>query len=262
MYLSASYIDVKKHQDYADFSDDPDYKVIIICDGIGEFEDSRVISEFTVDHYIKNNYSRLEQLILDGELEQKKKSGLKAGTTIIQAQIPKNSKKVKIEYLGNGGIIHLPGDFHTLPNSDFPYRYNEIMMPHIAPNGALTKHISHHSTKKELVPGEMELKLNHPTGDILLFFTDGISALEDKVILRDDMGRYWRNESDIVQFILMELDNFLKSNFKLDAFQEALVQFNHSVLEKLKEANFLEDDASLGIIVTEDTLNHLKTSEK
>ncbi|MCZ2846187.1 MAG: hypothetical protein O2U61_06820 [Candidatus Bathyarchaeota archaeon] len=261
MYISASFIDVKKHQDYADFSNVPEYQTLVLCDGIGEFEMSRDISEFTVHQILKKSYKTLKELILDGELEIKKKSGLIAGTTVIQAYIPKNSNKVKIEYLGNGGIIHLPGDFGSLPNSTYPYRYNEVMLPHIAPNGALTRHISHHSSKQELAPGEFEIKMNHPAGDILLFFTDGISALEDKVILKDDMGRFWRNEPETIQLILQELNSFLKHTRDLLHFQDRLVDFNNSVLKKLKESNMLEDDASLGIIVSEDVLNNLMVLE-
>jgi serine/threonine protein phosphatase PrpC len=256
MYISACFIDVKKSQDYADFSDDPDYRVLVLCDGIGEFQDSRTISEFAVNQFITNRYNNLRELILDGELEKMKKSGLHAGTTFIKAIQLKNTNKICIEFLGDGGIIHLPGDFDILPHSDFPYKYNEIMLPHNSPNGQLNRHISHRSTKAELAPGEIELKLNHPSGDILLFFTDGISSLEEKVILRDDHGRYWRSESEAIQFILQNLSEFLQ-NTNSNGFQDSLVQFNHSILQKLKNNNLLEDDASLGIIVTPNVLKNL-----
>tara|TARA_R100000935_G_scaffold58869_1_gene98823 strand:+ start:5325 stop:6113 length:789 start_codon:yes stop_codon:yes gene_type:complete len=257
MYISAAFIDVKKHQDFADFSNDSNHKVLVLCDGIGEFEKSRVISEFTVNQFIQKNYRNLNELIHDIELKQIRDSGLKAGTTIIKAIITKKSNKINVEYLGDGGIIHLSGDFDILPNSDFPYKYNEIMLPHNNSNGELSRHLSYKSKKEELRSGEIELKLNHPSGDILLLFTDGISSLEERVILRDDHGRYWRSESEAIQFILKELSEFLE-NTNPNEFQDSLVQFNQSVLLKLKNNNFLEDDASLGIIISEQALKSSK----
>ena len=260
MYISAAHIDVKKHQDYADFSVELNHKVIVICDGIGEFERSREIAEFTVNQFIEKNYRSLNEFIYDSELQEIKNTGLKAGTTFIKALISNNSDKVKIEYLGDGGIIHLPGDFYNLPNSDFPYKYNEIMLPHNSPNGELNRHLSHKSTKENLKSGELELKLNHPAGDILLLFSDGISSLEERVILRDDHGRYWRNEPETIQFILNELGQLLNSPTNMEEFQEILPKFNTSLLKKLKQNNMLEDDASLGIIITEEVLENFKSS--
>ena len=147
-------------------------------------------------------------------------------------------------------------DFSTNLNSDEPYRYGELMIPHISPNGALTKHLSHNSGKIERASSTIELNLNYITGDILLLFSDGISSLEDKVILRDSESRFWRNENPAIQLILMELDLFLKENSKQDSFQDTLPVFNQTILEKLKAENYLEDDASLGIIITDNVLVH------
>lgn len=261
MYLSASHIDIKKNQDYADFSKEDNYKSLILCDGIGEFEDSRFIAEFVVERMLEKQYMTLKDFLLNENLQQHKDKGVKAGTTIIQASLYKKSQIVKIGYLGDGGIIHLPGDFGKLPHSEHPYRYNEIMLPHNSPDGALTRHISHHSTKNELTPGEIDLKLNHPSGDILLLFTDGISTLDEKVILKDDVGRFWRNEPETIQFILKDLDKLLKETDNSgNQFQEALVSFNKNILQKLKDADLLQDDASLGIIITARVLEYYKNS--
>lgn len=166
--------------------------------------------------------------------------------------------KIQIEYLGNGGVVHLYGDFSTNVNSDEPYRYGEIMIPHISPNGALTKHISHNSNKPERASSMITMNLNYFTGDIILLFSDGISSLEDKVILKDNENRFWRNENPAIQLILKELDLFLISNNNQATFQEGIIEFNQVILEKLKTENYLEDDASLGIIITENVLNHYK----
>jgi len=253
MYFSAKHIDIKLNQDYADFNDNS----LIICDGIGEFADSGKVAKLVVNQFIGKNYSKSD-FIADNELVNFKENNIIGGTTFISA-VKKNSlDKIQLEYLGNGGIIHLHGDFSTNVNSEEPYRYGEIMIPHISPSGALTKHISHNSEKIELASSTIQLNLNYIKGDLILLFSDGISSLEDKVILKDNENRFWRNENPAIQLILKELNLFLKSNNNKVTFQEAIIEFNQVILEKLKNENYLEDDASLGIIITENVLNHYK----
>jgi hypothetical protein len=258
MYFSVKHIDVKLNQDYADFLIDENSKSLVLCDGIGEFSDSGKISKVVVDLFIGKHYFKLSELIADNELVKHKNNNIIGGTTFISAINKNNSDRIQLEYLGNGGIIHLHGDFSTNVNSDEPYRYGEIMIPHISPSGALTKHISHNSEKVELASSTIELNLNYITGDIILLFSDGISSLEDKVILKDNENRFWRNENPAIQLVLKELDLFLKTNNNLDSFQDSLIEFNLAILKKLKTENYLEDDASLGIIITENVLHHFK----
>lgn len=250
MYFSGKHIDVKLNQDYADFDDNS----LIICDGIGEFADSGKVSKLVAEKFLANDKSEFHDLIVTQLIKDK----IIGGTTFISAINKYGSNKIQLEYLGNGGIIHFHGDFSTNLNSEEPYRYGELMIPHISPNGALTKHISQNSGKIELASSTIELNLNYTTGDLILLFSDGISSLEDKVILKDNENRFWRNENPAIQLILKELDLFLTSNFNTDLFQDCLIEFNHTVLEKLKIENYLEDDASLGIIITENVLNHYK----
>lgn len=258
MYFSVRHIDVKLNQDYADFSNYDEKKSLVLCDGIGEFTDSGIVAKLVVENFISKDYLKLSEVIADVDVVSLKNDKLIGGTTFISAVNINNTDKVKIEYLGNGGVIHLHGDFSFNVNSEEPYRYGEIMIPHISPNGALTKHISHNSEKVELATSTIELNLNYITGDIMLLFSDGISSLEDKVILKDNENRFWRNENPAIQRILKELNLLLKTNISPSTFQDELIGFNLSILEKLKAENYLEDDASLGIIITENVLNHYR----
>lgn len=258
MYFSAQHIDVKLKQDYADFSAEENRKALVLCDGIGEFEDSGKVAEVVVNQFIGGHYSKLSEVILDEEVIRLKHNNVIGGTTFISAINKNESDKVQLEYLGNGGILHLHGDFSTNVNSEEPYRYGELMIPHISPNGALTKHISHNSEKPERASSKIELNLNYFTGDIIILFSDGISSLEDKVILKDNEDRFWRNVNPAIQLILKELDVFIKDTCKNEGFEENLIDFNGVILKKLKADNYLEDDASLGFIITEQVLNHYK----
>ncbi|XMO86749.1 hypothetical protein AAFN75_00290 [Algibacter sp. AS12] len=256
MYFSAQHIDVKLKQDYADFSIDESRKSLVLCDGIGEFEDSGKVAEVIVNQFIGEGYSRLSEVILDEEVSKLKENNIIGGTTFISAINKNESDKVQLEYLGNGGIIHLHGDFSTNVNSEEPYRYGELMIPHISPNGPLTKHVSHNSDKPELASSKIELNLNYLAGNIIILFSDGISSLEDKVILKDNENRFWRNENPAIQLILKELNDFLILNKNPELFKDVLITFNNTILKKLKLENYLEDDASLGFIITEQVLNH------
>ena len=92
-------------------------------------------------------------------------------------------------------------------------------------------------------------------GDIL--GSDKISGLEIRlshVIIKDNKGRFWRHESSSIQIILEKLHVFLMENNNSSDFQDKLIYFNEGVLNDLNDLNLLEDDASLGIIITEDVL--------
>ena len=253
MYLSARHLNIKLKQDNADFICDEDFKALILCDGIGEFSQSQIVSAKVADVMIEKRYDDINQLIQDSEIIALKDKIENGGTTIIFAIIESN-KKVKIQYLGNGGCVRLNGSFNQSNQGLLPYKYNHLINPHVNETGALTRHLSKESGKQELVKSEISTTLNNPNGDILLFFTDGINSLEENVIIKDNEGRFWRHESSSIQIILEKLHVFLMENNNSSDFQDKLIYFNEGVLNDLNDLNLLEDDASLGIIITEEVL--------
>jgi hypothetical protein len=162
-------------------------------------------------------------------------------------------------YIGNGGIIHMHGDFGFEPHSI--YRYSNLMIPHVDKNGTLIRHLSRQSIPNDLQPTFIDISLTAPFGDIVLFFTDGIVSLEEEQIIVDDSGRIWRNQSESVSFILTKLHEWLQRNCK-ELSNESLLAFNQSVLEDLKYMGKLEDDASMGIIITEDVLKFYRGKDE
>lgn len=261
MYISSAFIDVKLNQDYSEYYITKKSSGLIICDGIGEFVGSRVVAELVVKYFLGkvNIFGKKLQITINHLAKKVKLLDIKGGTTFIRAIISNNSR-VDISYLGNGGIIRFAGDFATNPVSSVPYRYSELMFPDITPSGELNKHISHISGNKELNLNNINLNLNNVNGDILLFYSDGISSLENNVIVEDENNNLWRNESLIVQYIIKRLHEFLK-DLGDGNFQELLTGFNKDILEDLKKNNYLEDDASLGIIITEKVLEYYKGLE-
>ncbi len=257
MYFAVQYKSIKSGQDYADsFPTNNQDGSVVICDGIGEYPGSGEVSKLVVEKFgegLKSQDVSIQDIINQARhmIEEKKLIG---GTTFIAAKT--EDSIIHLHYLGDGGIIHLHGNFAQSP-FEHPYRYADLMIPHIMPeDGALTRHISHNSGEEELMVTSTTLTLNAPTGDILVLYSDGISALEEKAILKNN-GLYWRNEQETIQIILKDLHIFLKQH-KQNISNDLLNSFISESLEKLNQKKLLEDDASLGIIITEDVINYYK----
>ena len=254
MFFSATHLDIKSKQDCADFSSIGESGKLIICDGIGSFPESGKVSKLVVDKFISGDYKSISEIILD--LDSITVKNFEGGTTLITAQRILKSDKVKFEYLGNGGIIQLHGDFAINPNTEYPYRYGELMIPHVSPSGKLTRHISHNSNKQEHRTTKLEVDLNYHCGDIVILFSDGLSSLEENIILKDKESRYWRYENPAIQKVLQALHVFLRNNCKSSNFEHDLILFNENILKDLKTEGALDDDASLGIIITKSVVEY------
>jgi serine/threonine protein phosphatase PrpC len=255
MYITASHINIKLKQDYSDFIYSDDLKMMVICDGIGEFPLSNIVSEKVCEIMINKFYDDINQIIDDNDIAKLASLPEKAGTTIFFAKI-KNNNELMIQYLGNGGCIHCDGSFAE-NKDDLPiYRFNELITPHVNSEGVLVKHLSNDGGKLERERTKLTYSMNNVFGDIFILFTDGINSNENNVIIKDDQGRYWRNESSTLMYILDSLNKFLCENSSKENFQDVLVEFNKEVLFKLNEANMIDDDASLGFVINQNVLNH------
>ena len=256
VYSAATHIGVKLDQDRAGHSEGNGKFRLILCDGIGGLDDSGAAAELVVREYMEAESSSGRKLV-EGLVNKADVRTLpKGGTTLLAAH---GGKKVPItiDHLGNGGAIHLHGDYAELGVSGAPYMYAQLILPHIAPDDRLTRHLSHEGGKKERCVSRVAVELNYHRGDILILFTDGIASLERNVVIHDDADRHWRHESDNIQFVLSRLHEFL-TNSRKESFQQELGGFLEEVLNDLHEAEMLEDDASLAIIMTEQVLEYLE----
>jgi hypothetical protein len=255
MYISANHINVKLNQDCSDYLVTDDFKSLILCDGIGEFRNSSKFSEAVCEIMIESAYTDINELLYNDKIIKLKESKIEGGTTVLFANTTNNTD-LTIEHLGNGGCIQLSGSFAKNQNNLAPYRYNNLINPHISFNGSLNRHLSHNSNNNEHNRGKLILTLNNINGDILIFFTDGINSLEENIIINDNEGRYWRNESISLQFIIEKLNDFLITEKESQDFQDSLQKFNIHILEELKIKEMLEDDAAIAIVITEDVLKY------
>lgn len=257
-FLQSTYsISIKKNQDRSFFNEHS----IIICDGIGQFSDSANAAELIIEELKfwngeRNNLhgliSRAQELLVDEKID--------GGSTLIISNLEfKENLDLRMAYIGNGGIIHMHGDFGFELNSI--HRFSNLMIPHVDKNGTLIRHISRQSIPSDVQPTFIDISLTAPFGDIVLFLTDGIVSLEEEQIIVDDSGRIWRNQSEAVSFILNKLHEWLQRNCK-ELSNESLLAFNQEVLEDLKVMGKLEDDASMGIIITEGVLTFYRGKDE
>lgn len=254
MFLSAKYIDIKQNQDYASFVRNSNDMKLVLCDGIGSMSNSLEAAKRVVAHF-EDRRLETEQLFINIASKY-------GGTTFIHA-VGVALNEVEINYLGDGGIIHLPGDF--APNEEgVPFqRYVNLMLPDHDQQGRLLKYIAGEGDPSTRSLNRIQMNLNHTHGDILLFFTDGIDCFTQNPIVKDNNGRYWRYEERSVQIVLQQLHLFLSQNCTAEEeeIQNLLETFNIKVLKKLKEANLLEDDASLGILFTTRVIDYYKSNK-
>jgi hypothetical protein len=262
-YKAVSHIAIKKDQDRTASTEN----TLIICDGIGEFNQSQNAAEILIENLLLSEFGDYQEIqgLLTMTQEIITSEKIRGGTTMIFAAIipDKANIRLKFSYLGNGAIIQLPGDFSELPSSygvsNKYSRYSNLLIPHVDKDGILLKHISHHSEPEQLIPSFIELIPSGIYGDIILIFSDGICSLEDEIGVQDEYGRIWRNQSEAVVLILEELHDWIKLNFDRIT-NENLHIFILKTLQLLKDLKKIDDDASFGLIISEKVLHYYRKS--
>ena len=257
IFLSAKSIKVKMDQDRVWVSENK----ILLCDGIGSFERSGEVADIAINQlqFAENNLELKSYINLaHAEILDKQIIG---GTTMLSAIVMEDNSKLMLAYLGNGSIYHFSGDLFDKPESyedlNKVHRYINYLLPHVDKDGALLKHISNCSTEEELGPSLLELSLTGLYGDVILMFTDGISSLEEDIIIADDQSRIWRNQSENVNSIIDHWGVWMKANYS-DMDKEKLDKFLEDELAWLKENRKLDDDASIGLIMTKRVIDYYK----
>ena len=256
-FISAKSIKVKMDQDRVYVSENN----ILLCDGIGSYKRSGEVADIAIQHLqYANNHLELKSFIITAHAEILSNQII-GGTTMLSAIVMEDNSKMMLAYLGNGSIYHFNGDLFDQPDSykdlNKVHRYINYLLPHVDKDGALLKHISNYSTDEELEPSSLELSLNGLHGDVIFMFTDGISSLEEDLIIADDQSRVWRNQSENVNSIFNDWDIWMKANC-LDINKEKIDKFLEDELGLLKENKKLDDDASIGLIMTERAIDYYK----
>lgn len=263
IFFAAGHLGIKMDQDRHWCAEGGAPPLLALCDGIGEYPGSGEVAELMVamiGERKPRSYEEWSECVVAAR-GKVREQGVEGGTTLLCCYTERDAsqgaaERLCIHHLGNGAVLHLSGDFHTLGPSQAPYKVNHVVMPHVNSQGALLRHVSHSSGEEELRLSEQVLRLNQSTGDIVLMVTDGITTLEEEMLIKHEEAGYLRVQSEALQYVLSRLHAFLETNSASPVVDEGLRGFVTDVLLGLKQEQLLDDDASLGLVVTQRVLDH------
>lgn len=248
------------------------FSSIFIADGLGSYKYAKLSSERVIDHFVNEAnrfdgktsniqfsevFKRAKQKLIDFSKEyikdEEHKENNLFGTTVIS--VLEIGNKIKIAYTGNGAIWHIRGNFNSFPSSYiFPWNAINILNPHtVSENGkeALYRLISDNDDFSECFPSVIEIEKDKEYGDIIMVCTDGIYSADQVKAGKNDKGVWVKYENTMLKFF-DHMTRFFKDHqfYSKVAVENALVQY----LEDVK--SILDDDATVGILITSSTLNH------
>lgn len=163
-----------------------------------------------------------------------------------------------IAYTGNGSIWYIDGRFNTFgPNFYLPWNSINLLNPHsIEQEGkaALYRYLSVSDTPYK--PTVLTLNKNQFLGgEILIAATDGMYSNDAVLVGKDANNTLWIKGEETMPLLYRHLSDFLINNPK-DATSEDLQFTIHHYLNKLKEKQFMHDDTTLGVIISERTIDY------
>lgn len=179
------------------------------------------------------------------------------GTTLIVAAETQNT--FIVGYVGNGAIWHLRGSFNEFsPSRYLPWNALNYLNPQSVESAegkeAVYRLISFSDDEGEAIPTIIEIEKDMIYGDILMICTDGIYSSDQLEVGRFKDGSIWtKAEPTMLRFFAALNEFFCSSNAVTDeALQRALEHYT----SQLRTDGLLEDDASVGVIVTAAALKY------
>jgi PPM family protein phosphatase len=172
-----------------------------------------------------------------------------ASTLLVATDTP---SAVGIAYAGNGAIFHLPGDFTCFGNKlALPWTFSNLLRPHSTLNiqgkAALTRHFD--ASGETVEPTTLWIRKDAQVGDIVVLCTDGIFSTDQVPVGDPGDGTRWQE----IPYTLLRLHETLRETFGDPAplTSKRLHDALQTLLDRLRAEKELDDDATLGILVTE-----------
>jgi PPM family protein phosphatase len=177
------------------------------------------------------------------------------GTTLLCAL--ELEKEFIIAYSGNGSIWHTKGSFNKFSSNRYlPWNSINLLNPHCNEEegkAALYRYIS--VSDAQYLPTIIHLSKSLFTpGDIIIVTSDGVFSSDQVQIGKDDNETVWIRSEESMPILYNVLSEFLKKNPK-EAKNEDLEFALNIFLENLKTKNYIHDDTTLGVIVSEKTID-------
>jgi PPM family protein phosphatase len=250
---------------------------VVVTDGLGSFshakEASRIVAKFistSIEELKDVSQIKFEDIFFQAKkilIEYANENGILAeentlGTTaIVLVHYPMPDREyntIKIAYVGNGGIFHIRGNFNHFNESQLiPWNALNYLNPHsIQEDGkeALYKLISASKNYDEAVPTILTIRTDPKFGDIFMICTDGVYSFDQVQVGKDNQSRIWVSAEKATSLFYEELNEYFKSDNSID-----LEQHLSNYLDKLNKIEPLDDDATIGVLVTEAAIKYQKT---
>lgn len=176
------------------------------------------------------------------------------GTTLIVGAETENA--LLVAYVGNGCAFHLRGDFASFPEQiPLPWSCVNLLNPHtVCENGreALYRYQSPTSSLAMATPSLVVVGTDHTFGNILLIATDGLYSYDQVRRGVDPDGELWISTGKPLLAVHAALRSLFLQPGELTAgsVQEAM----DACLEKLRSDGLLEDDTTLGLMISPQAL--------
>lgn len=261
-----------ENQDACGIGMDGSHAIMILADGVGSYtyarESSQRVLEFALEYA---SDAKLEDLDMDhffqaihGDLMTYAHSFLEQnpnsseapmfGTTLLCCLDLEHS--YRIGYVGNGSIFHFRGNFNSFPES-FPFSWNIInyLNPHSVWQDGKEALFRLMSTEEYgVTPTVLEIQKDAEYGDLIVLCTDGIHS-NDQLRYGTNNAGTWIKQNPFLTGLASSLEHFLQEPqaWDSDTLQLCISDYLREIQPKL------EDDATLGVILSPNILEYQKT---
>jgi PPM family protein phosphatase len=242
-----------------------DYTAVVLADGIGSSPLAKESSAYAVSCMEQHmpalageiDFTALFRTVRDGLIHERANRPMPDsgeslfGTTLIC--VVETEHDFRIAYAGNGAVWHLRGHYQSFSRSKhIPWSAVNLLNPHsISEQGkeALCRYLSDNNDDEQCKPSVLTFSKDTVAGDIVIACTDGIDSADHMRVGKNKSG-VWMQFNPFMQALYDHLGGYLGGDAAPSAenFQNMLNEYFHSVYSSL------EDDASVGIILTEPVL--------
>ncbi len=175
--------------------------------------------------------------------------GLDAGAELVAA------------YAGNGAVWHIRGNVDRFPSAGMPWNAVNLLNPHSVPSDGreVLYNLVDAADACPPVPAVVSVRKDPRFGDVLLLCTDGIYSADQVTHGTDAGGSLWISaEATLVECFHALRDLFAGWDGESELpLRDALL----ACLDGLRSRGMLEDDATLGVIVTADALRYQRRAK-
>jgi len=168
-------------------------------------------------------------------------------------------------YVGNGSILHIGGNFIKFPAyMSLPWNAVNLLNPHtveVEGKEALYKLFFYKAEPKQYKPSVVEVrKTDCEPGDLFVITTDGVYSSDHEVAVKDDEGEIWMPFPKTLGMLYDTLKGYALGDNEINetTLQQVLAQY----MNEIKETGAMDDDTTLGVVVTKQAIDYLTRNKK